>query len=213
MPRHPARALRRPSTAELLALSSVQRRAPAPYDMGVAGGQAVSLYLVANGPGAMLVTNAAGTSMTAIDTENEAVGDFLKLYDAGSGVLMPRWETWNPLSALTTPGDRLVHNGSAVVRLPTGTVAMGSGTEIDFAEGDVFTKTLTNVPTFTAANETWGHPSVVLEIEPAGYGEPTWPGTTLPLEGGTWSTVHTNYVVLTRLGAGSFVRAVSQVAS
>ncbi len=204
--------LRRPTTAELVALTSTRRRAPAPFDLGAAGVVAVSAYMVAGGPGTLLIVGEEGTSIEHLPASEEAAGDALRLYDAGDGVLMPRWETWNPLSALTTAGDQFAHNGSTVTRLPRGTVAMGSGTEIDFAAGDRFTKTLTGATTFTATNTSWGHRSVLLEIEPDGQAEPTWPGTTTALEGGTWSTVHTNFVVLVRRGAGTYLRTVSQVA-
>lgn len=115
-------------------------------------------------------------------------------------------------SLLTTAGDRVVRNGSgAVVRLPVGSVALGAGTDIDFAAGDVFTKTISGSTTFTASNETWGWPTVLLILAVSGSpAEPTWPGTTTKVGTGTWSTSATNYVFLTRTGSGTFIRTVGQ---
>lgn len=112
---------------------------------------------------------------------------------------------------LTTAGDRLVRNGSgAVVRLPVGATAL-SGTAIDFAAGDIFTKTISGATTFTASNETWGHETVLLILAVSGSPvEPTWPGTTTKVGTGTWSTSATNYVWLTRTGSGTFIRSVAQ---
>lgn len=116
-------------------------------------------------------------------------------------------------SLLTTAGDRAVRNGSgAVVRLPIGPVTLGSGTDIDFAAGDVQTKTISGSTTFTASNETWGHPTVLLILAVSGSpAEPTWPGTTTKVGTGTWSTSLTNYVFITRTGSGTFIRTVGQV--
>lgn len=114
-------------------------------------------------------------------------------------------------SLATTTGDRIVRNGSgAVVRLPVGALAMPAD-DIDFAAGDVQTKTISGSTTFTASNETWGHATVLLVLAVSGSpAEPTWPGTTTKVGSGTWSTSLTNYVFLTRTGSGTFIRSVAQ---
>jgi hypothetical protein len=121
---------------------------------------------------------------------------------------------------LTTTGDRLVASGAnTLARLPIGPVALSivEGTPdtavIDFAAGTVFTGTLDEATTFTAANDTWGHQSIMLILAVSGApAAPTWPGTTTRVGSGTWSTTATNYCWLTRTGTATYVLTYSQAA-
>jgi hypothetical protein len=171
------------------------------------------------------VADVSGDAAAAVDAV-EAVGNGVIVTTAGVAAAVTGTTnhvlTWNGTTwagaagskvTLTTTGDRLVASGeNTLARLPIGPVAIGAS-EIDFAAVTVHTKTISGATTFTAANDTYGHQSILLVLAVSGApAAPTWPGTTTVVGSGTWSTTVTNYCWLTRTGTATYVLTYSQAA-